>query len=277
LHGISNSQAFKELMDMSPETPKLQIKTVPQSPIANINERNKVYKAFLHKLKLEGEHLQNLIKRGLSWQEIGQNMYKSVPQDEKKRQRICKELINEGYSLKGIPGFYKDDNWTFVDYKGFLIPVKDVQGRIQGLQVRLDLGSKRYLWFSAHDKPCGTRAYAWIGVSGVPSKTVIITEGALKADIAHYLSRFTFISVPGVNAIKGIEHVLKELGAKCVFIAFDMDMNEKVRKIVLEARKKLEEVLLKNGFDVRIKEWDGRLGKGIDDYLVVLKKRQRIV
>ncbi|AST57751.1 DNA primase [Thermoanaerobacterium thermosaccharolyticum] len=203
LRGISNSQAFKELMNMAPETPKIEFKQVPQSPIASINERDKVYRAFLNKLKLEGEHLQNLIKRGLSWQEIGQNMYKSVPQDEKERQRICKELVNEGYNLKGIPGFYKDNNWTFVDYKGFLIPVKDVQGRIQGLQVRLDFGSKRYLWFSAHDKPCGTRAYAWIGVSGILSKNVIITEGALKADIAHYLSRFTFISVPGVNSIRG--------------------------------------------------------------------------
>lgn len=278
LHGISNKQAFKELMNMAPETtPKIEIKQVLQSPVANINERDKTYRAFLDKLTLKGEHLQNLIRRGLSWEEIGRNLYKSVPQDEKERQRICKELIKEGHSLKGIPGFYKDDNWTFVDYKGFLIPVKDVQGRIQGLQVRLDFGSKRYLWFSSHDKPCGTRAYAWIGVSGVPSKTVIITEGALKADIAHYLSRFTFVSVPGVNSIRGIEQVLRDLDAKRVYIAFDMDMSEKVRKIVLEARKKLEKVLLQNGFDVRIKEWDRCLGKGIDDYLLTLKKLKKIV
>lgn len=273
VHRIDNKQSYRELMELKDETPAIEIKQVPQNPIANLEQRDRVYRAFLRKLNLEKTHLQDLIKRGLSWQEIGQNLYKSVPQDEKTRESICNELIKEGYDLKGIPGFYKDNNWTFVDYKGFLIPVKDVQGHIQGLQIRLDdVSEHKYRWFSSKDKPYGTSAHAWIGVSGVPSKKVIITEGPLKADIAHYLSRFTFVSVAGVDAIKGIEQVLKELEAERVYIAFDAD--KRTNMAVQKAENRLKEVLLKNSFDVRVKEWDGRLGKGIDDYLLTLRKQK---
>lgn len=67
---------------------------------------------------------------------------------------------------------------------------------------------------------------------------MLVTEGPLKADIAHYLSRYTFVSVAGVNAIKGIEQVLKELDAKRVFIAYDMDL--KNNKNVQKAKERLE-------------------------------------
>lgn len=282
LHGISNSQAFKELMNMSPETtPKIEIKHVPQSPVANINERDKVYRAFLDKLTLEGEHLQNLIRRGLSWEETGRNLYKSVPTSPQERLRICNELLQEGLNLKGIPGFFQVQQgnnmyWDFYSDNGFFIPVKDIQGRIQGMQIRLDDDlDRKYVWFSSRGKSSGTSAHAWIGVHGVPAKTVLVTEGPLKADIAHFLSRYTFVSVAGVNAIKGIEQVLKELGAKRVFIAYDMDL--KNNKNVQKAKERLEKKLVKAGFEVRTKTWDKRLGKGIDDYLLTLKKSQRVV
>ncbi|MDK2840389.1 MAG: primase [Thermosipho sp. (in: thermotogales)] len=281
LHRINNSEAFKELMNMIPETiPKIETKKMPQSPIACINERDKVYRAFLDKLTLKGEHLQNLIRRGLSWEETGRNLYKSVPTIPQERLRICQELLQEGLNLKGIPGFFqvqqKDQTyWDFYSDNGFFIPVRDIQGRIQGMQIRLDDDlDRKYVWFSSKGKLSGTPAHAWIGVHGVPSKTVLVTEGPLKADIAHFLSRFTFVSVAGVDAIKGIEQVLKELGAKRVFIAYDMDL--KSNKNVQKAKERLEKKLIQAGFEVHTKTWDERY-KGIDDYLVVWKKRQKIV
>jgi predicted CopG family antitoxin len=281
LRNIDTKRAYRELMELEDEIPVIEYKpTVQQNMIANIEIRDKVYRAFLSKLKLEKRHLQNLIRRGLSWQAIGQNMYKSVPQDEKEIYKICNELIKEGYKLEGIPGFYKTENnkWFFKSYPGFFIPVKDVYGRIQGMQIRRDedkdKDKPKYIWFSSKGKPYGTPAHAWIGVSGTPSKKVIITEGPLKADISYYLSRLTFVSVPGITATKGIEQILKELGAQKIFIAFDMDLNEEVKEIVLKAREKLKNILTEAGFEVHIKEWDGYLGKGIDDYLLTLQKRK---
>lgn len=90
----------------------------------------------------------------------------------------------------------------------------------------------------------------------------------------HYLVRMTFVSVAGVDAIKGIEQVLKELDAKRVFIAYDMDL--KNNKNVQKAKERLEKKLIQAGFEVHTKTWEERY-KGIDDYLVVWKKRQKIV
>lgn len=283
LKNIDIKEAYKELKkgNVTPLADKESLKKVQHKPVAPIEVRDKVYRAFLDKLTLEHKHIRNLLKRGLSWEETAKNLYKTLPEEPQQRWKICRELIKEGYSLEGIPGFYEREKdgrkyWDFVDYKGFLIPVRDVQGRIQGFQIRLDEEEKgrKYVWFSSRGKPNGTPAHAWQGVHGGPSEVVIITEGPLKADVAHYLSRLTFISVPGVTAIKGIEVVLREVKAKKVYIAFDMDLltNPAVQK----AKERLEEKLKNAGFEVRTKTWDRRY-KGIDDYLLFQIKQRKIV
>jgi len=281
LTGLDRKDAYDELAKGNiPEvkpykeiTPKIK-----HNSVASIYIRDKVYRAFLNKLTLEPHHRKNLLRRGLSWEMTVNNLYKSLPEEPEQRQRICKELIKEGYNLKGIPGFYQREEegkkyWDFVNYKGFLIPVKDVQGRIQGFQIRLDEEEKgrKYVWFSSRDKLNGTPAHAWHGVHGKPSEVIVITEGPLKADVAHYLSGVTFVSVPGVTAVKGIEVVLRQLGAKKVYIAFDMDIltNPAVQK----AKTKLKEKLIKAGFKVQTKTWDPAY-KGIDDYLLMLSKQK---
>ncbi|ERM91245.1 hypothetical protein O163_11475 [Caldanaerobacter subterraneus subsp. yonseiensis KB-1] len=283
LKNIDIKEAYKELKkgNVTPLADKEKLKKVQHNPVAPIEVRDKVYRAFLDKLTLEHKHIRNLLKRGLSWEETAKNLYKTLPEEPQQRWKICRELIKEGYPLEGIPGFYQREKdgkryWDFVDYKGFLIPVRDVQGRIQGFQIRLDEEEKgrKYVWFSSRDKLNGTPAHAWQGVHGGPSKIVIVTEGPLKADVAHYLSRYTFVSVPGVTAIRDIEIVLKQLGAKKVYIAFDMDIltNPAVQK----AKERLEEQLKNAGFEVQTKIWDGRY-KGIDDYLLFRTKQRKIV
>ena len=286
LVNLDRKTAYKELKegDFRLCTQKENTQKVQQNSVAPIKVRDKVYRAFLQKLVLEPNHRKSLLKRGLSWETTVKNMYKTLPEEPQQRWEICRELISEGYSLKGIPGFYQREKdgrryWDFVDYKGFLIPVKDAQGQIQGFQIRLDeegeknMGRK-YVWFSSRGKLNGTPAHAWQSVHGGPSEIVFITEGPLKADVAHHLSGYTFVSVPGVNAIKGIEVVLKEIGAKKVYIAFDMDLlsNPAVQK----AKERLEEKLKNAGFKIQTKTWDSRY-KGIDDYLLFRIKQRKIV
>ncbi|MGH2331799.1 DUF3854 domain-containing protein [Thermoanaerobacter mathranii] len=277
---ISTKEAYKKLISQNNRSEKkiplvqnIQKENTAKK-IADIETRDKTYTALLSKLTLEKEHLKNLLKRGLSWEIIALNGYKSLPTDNKIRQEICHQLITEGHVLEGVPGFYTDrnNNWNFVYDKGFLIPVKNVQGKIQGLQIRLDnTRNGKYKWFSSNGLKNGTSAHAWQGIHGQPSEIVVITEGPLKADVAHYLSRLTFVSVPGVTAIKGIEVVLKNLGAKRIYIAFDMDLL--TNKAVQKAKEKLEKKLIEAGFEVRTKTWS-REYKGIDDYLLA-KKREK--
>lgn len=281
IKNIDTKTAYRELKEGNITTPAAEenCKKIQYNLVAPIEARDRVYRAFLNKLVLEPHHRKNLLKRGLSWEETAKNLYKSLPEESQQRWEICRELIKEGYNLKGIPGFYQREKdgkryWDFVDYKGFLIPVKDVRGRIQGFQIRLDEEEKgrKYVWFSSRDKLNGTPAHAWQGVHGGGSKVVIVTEGPLKADVAHYLTDFTFVSVPGVTATKGIEIVLKQLGAEKIYIAFDMDIltNSAVQK----AKTRLEEKLLSAGFKVYTKTWDSRY-KGIDDYLLSQRKQKQ--
>ena len=69
---------------------------------------------------------------------IEENGYKSMPSTEDSR-RLLAKLVGMNRELLGIPGFYtRDDAWTLAGPDGFLIPVRDKEGLIQGLKIRLD-------------------------------------------------------------------------------------------------------------------------------------------
>lgn len=68
-------------------------------------------------------------------------MYKSLPETEYERRRIINELSAK-YDLRGVPGFYrKYGEWHMysADCGGFLIPVCNKDGYIQGMQTDLIL------------------------------------------------------------------------------------------------------------------------------------------
>lgn len=249
-----------------------------ENGIASIEERHKVYSKLLSLLTLDSKHVDNLICRGLTLSYITKKEYRSIP-SKNKAIELSREIVESGLSLKGIPGFYKNKsgNWTFVTYQGFFIPVRDVRGRIQGLQVRLDNINKgnKYRWFSSRHYKEGTRAKSWAGVSkGDKKNFLVITEGPLKADVASYLSGATFIGVPGVNAIKDIENMVYSIpkeNRRKIYIAYDMDLKE--NKQVARARRDLIKTLKKH-FKTKIQtlEWPKKAGNGIDDFLLSKEK-----
>ena len=54
---------------------------------------------------------------------------------------LAGRLEADGHNLSGVPGFFRDSNnsWTFVQaQRGILVPVRDMEGHIQGLQIRRD-------------------------------------------------------------------------------------------------------------------------------------------
>ena len=82
---------------------------------------------------------------------------------------------------------------------------------IQGLQIRLDRplkkegdppdkGGAKYLWLASTSKTFGVSSGSPVHFVGDPcSRVVYVTEGALKADIAHALTGRTFAATGGAG------------------------------------------------------------------------------
>ena len=215
-------------------------------------------------------------------------------------ERICRVLISKGCQLKGVPGFYmkQDGSWTMTlaGLPGFLVPYISMDGKYQGVQKRLDDDARkkkdgserpRYMWWSTRFVPkdgkpeTGTPSQAYVHfacereetfdgklVPKFKNGTVFLTEGALKADLAHQFTEQCFMAVPGVNARNLLSPVLKELkkiGVRRVVLAFDMDyeVNEHVKDALDQTRALIKE----EGFAYNHLKWDTQgVLKGVDDY-----------
>lgn len=108
-----------------------------------------------------------------------------------------------------------------------MIPVRDTQGLIQGLQVRLDNTDRRkFRWISSGTFSCGCKAQGWVHLAGEPKSKMLLTEGPMKADVINALTGLTVLAVPGVNALTKLEEALSHLrqaGLREIKTAFDMD------------------------------------------------------
>lgn len=275
LKGISNKEAYLELTGGSnlydlPSRPVPQTQEQQPQPLA---QRHAAYSEMLELLTLSQRHRENLLERGLSDERIRQNGYRSMPETDTGR-RLLAKLLGVNHELLGIPGFYtRYGAWTVAGPNGFLIPVRDKDGLIQGLKIRLDDASqpnRKYRWLSSRDKNLtdGTRSYSWIHVAGDPTrKRAFLTEGPLKGDVASFLARDAlFICTGGVNAIKGLRETILSLGVTEVVEAMDMDQmtNPQVRDAVLTMRR---EVMKIPGLKYAKYTWNPDY-KGVDDYFL---------
>ena len=152
-------EALIARLDVRGEMPRPKKKTeppaTPECPLTDIDARHATYEALLGQLSLASDHQENLLQenllsRGLSLEMIQELGYKTTP--VMGMTAIAKHLQEAGYYLSGVPGFYrKDGKWSFVsEGRGILIPVRDMKGRIQGLQIRRDNVTRRkFRWVSS--------------------------------------------------------------------------------------------------------------------------------
>ena len=301
-YGVSNSVAYREICEIlyGSSNPKeyqslVKKKEKPDLPqgaeLVSVSVRNQTYEMLLSMLTLTQTNKASLMARGLSEDEIRLNGYKSTPVFG--FDRLTKALIDKGCVVEGVPGFYKKENgtWTmnFKSYcSGILIPMRTMSGLIQGFQIRLDnpivdkKGKKtKYIWFSSVDNEMGVSSTSPVHFVGNPcAQSVYVTEGGLKADVAHALSGRTFLAVAGAGNIQGLAEpfeILRNNGTKKIFEAFDMDktVNEHIEK----ARKNLMSMIKAFGFQERKTHWKWdpdkpEENKGIDDMLLNRKKKE---
>jgi len=135
------------------------------------------------------------------------------------------------------------------------------------------INNRKYIWFSSSEKDGGTGAGSPTHFIGDPADEVVyITEGPLKATVAHILSGKTFAAVAGVNQYVALEELLERLkanGTKTIVETYDMDKLENPH--VENGCLKLIELCVKHGFEVKRLRWDPAY-KGIDDLLYARKK-----
>lgn len=238
--------------------------------IAEAFDIHLVYTYLLSLLSLDTLHFENLNKRGLSFETITNNSYKSLP--SKGRRAIYQNLEKEfGESLlKKVPGFIvKDGRLTLGGASGILIPVRDTWGMIVAVLIRPDkiIDGNKYLWLSSskYGGPSSGR-HIHVPLHSDPVDVVHITEGALKADVAAELGKTLTIGIPGTGGFDSLPHILKSLKAKEVIISLDADStkNIKVAKAILDIFNLISSLEIKVGYQF----WDLSLAKGLDDALL---------
>ena len=274
IKGMSNKEAFRELSKEAKEYPfpqQPEPQKTERQPLP-LEQRHAAYMDMLDHLTLLGRHRENLLGRGLSMERIHENQYRSMPETDRSRRLLAELLRACGHELRGLPGFrtYYGE-WSINGPTGFLIPVRNKDGLIQGLKIRLDDAdspNRKYRWLSSRGLPDGTRSYSWIHVTGnTASKRAFLTEGPLKGDAASFLANDAlFVSVGGVNAVHGLKGTLMDLGVREVVEAMDMDQmtNENVRKAVLAMRREVQTI---PGIKYYKYTWNPAY-KGVDDYFL---------
>lgn len=299
------SEAKVELQKMSLEQAKRQEETLIP---ADYRIRDTVYRRLLNSLTLSKKHHDDLLRRGLSEEAIEKGMYRSVPViGFSTLAKICqtREVREyfEKYPDHGVAGFVDmaTEDPRLVQCKaGYFIPLLDIYGNISGMQVRFDPlpdeasayeieNYARYKWFSSSGIKggCGIENIWNIHCANVcpGAKSVIITEGVLKADVTSYLygllenkDPVPVMGIVGINNHAQLEWDLKSLkdaGLEKVYVAMDMDrmFNPAVEKQTEEIIKKVKGCSL----DCELIEWNPQKGKGIDDYLLTLCEQRSLL
>ena len=176
LHNVTLSEANQQIRealgkgeyrtDYIKATPVQEEKATAE--LAPIEEIHRTYQRMLSMLTLNRKHQEDLQRRGLKPEQIEAQRYRSVPLFGMKK--LVKRLAEEGYMVKGVPGFYRDTdgNWTInfkAENSGILIPIVSLDGFIQGFQIRVDhvTDTKKYIWLSSVNYDQGVSSGTLIG------------------------------------------------------------------------------------------------------------------
>ena len=239
VYGISNSEAYREICDTLQNgltAPEYTVKELPgkaaveQSALASPQEIHQTFSMLLELLTLSPQHRKHLQEvRGLTDEQIERLGYKSTPPFYLCRS-LTEKLRSRGCKLEGVPGFYvgKDDKWT-VNFNsitaGIIIPARGIDGMIRGAQIRLDTpirdqesdpdkSGTKYLWLSSSSKKRGVSSGSPVHFVGDPfARVVYVTEGLLKADVAHYLMDRSFAATAGANNVNKLDMLFALLAA----------------------------------------------------------------
>ncbi|MCL1884460.1 MAG: DNA primase [Defluviitaleaceae bacterium] len=275
--GVSNAVAYREICEILGSSGKLNMADCDDaSPLtasrADADTVHQTYFMLFSMLSLAKPHRDELLERGLSDEQIDSFNFKSVPAFG--QQSLCAKLLQSGCTLEGVPGFYKENDQWNVKLKapGILLPVCGIDGKIAGLQVRLSnpVNGRKYIWVSSVGLESGTSSGAPVHFVGDPTaKRIYVTDGPLKGTVAHVLSGHTFVCLPGIKSLSGLDNLLlclKANGTTEVIEAFNL--NKLTDKQTGESAAKLREKAQIYGFKVTSAVWGDKSLGSVDEYFL---------
>lgn len=277
--------------------------TPPPIETAPIQIRNAVYQELIRRspaLKYYSQLIDGqggLLSRGLRQQEI--RNYGALPRSQKERASLARTLNkfvtmrfpdyarrNPDAGILGVPGFWQDESdnvqlWKPRDYNMplLVVPYRDDQGQIQACQLRLHkndvrAGEKKYRWLSSSFELRGTSSgtpihFTFKRASLQPGQTIIITEGALKAQtLVSLRPKARVIATSGVSCSH--TDIIAAVRAHNVLIAFDADHRSNpavARQLArLIAARERDIVFRRLSTSTKILSWERC--NGIDDALL---------
>ena len=206
-------------------------------------------------------------------------------------------LLNENFpafvrgnphGIGRVPGFWIDASgeinlWQNRDFPHplLLIPYRNPAGKIQACQIRFTgapmAHQKRYLWLSlpkmnsaGSGTPLHYSGWKSFGRLDFSGKPILVTEGALKADVVNcFRPDFLAIAVGGVSCSQ--ELIVNVSRGKTLFLAFDNDYHENpavVRQLARLLKLRLDDNrTYESPAATKILVWE-RTEKSIDDALL---------
>lgn len=266
---------------------------ITQAERASPQEIHQTYSLMLGMLSLNSAHRAHLRseKRGLADEQIDSLGFKSTPPYFLCRS-LTERLIKQGCRVEGVPGFYLHEGgyWTAKFSSrtaGILIPAIGIDGLIHGMQILLDVPFKdrddppekagtKYIWLSSSAKNMGVTSGSPVHFIGNPfARTIYVTEGILKADIAHVLLNRSFVAVAGANNVAQLGPLfalLAQNGTELIIEAHDMDKYS--NEMIAKGSSKIYLLARQHGMECRRLTWNPNY-KGIDDWQLALRREKQ--
>lgn len=236
---------------------------------------DRVYRLLFNKLSLRAPHRADLMRRGLSAEQIKLRGYVSWPPFDRRR-RLCEELMEAlgGVDLTTVPGFFINKFNAMALGGGpacFAIPCRTPTGDIVGVQLRNDDSTAeegpKYLFLSSFRHGGPSSGYlTHVPIHEGSKEEVRVTEGFLKADVATARGQLQVLAMANCSSHQGLKTIVAALGVKRVLLAMDSD--HRTNRLVALGMANTALALRLLRVDVAIEDWDGAAGKGIDDVLV---------
>ncbi|MFO0563828.1 MAG: DUF3854 domain-containing protein [Polyangiales bacterium] len=259
---------------------------VPRAPAVVLDE---AYRAVLATLRLDDHHRDNLRARGLSDEAIARGGYRSLRVEGRARAARAIERAVGERTMKGVPGVVREQRdgrswWSLRGAAGLVIPSRDLEGRVVALKIRADEATDGSRYTAVSSRKCGgasavVNVHVPLGARErwVRTRELWITEGELKADVCTALGPFAIVGVPGVSLWKSAIELVEAIDPRRVVVAFDADWKsaDPKKRHVREAREKLVTTLASLGFETHAADWSLSEGKGLDDYLLGLRRAAR--